>query len=128
MALNMKSSNNQSKTIKKGIKGKFFKGMCNHCGNFGHNKADRWDLKNKKEKHQVNKKKVEKDKANVRCFKCRKLGHYANECKNDKKSSGDGKNDTFAMMCYENSEEEKMGMEMMKTIKNQRILRMMKEK
>ena len=34
-------------------------------------------------------------------------GHYANECKNGKKSSGDDKHDTFAMTCYENNEEEK---------------------
>ena len=52
MALNMKSSNNQSKSIKKGSKGKYFKGRCNHCRKFGHKKADCWDLKNKKEKHQ----------------------------------------------------------------------------
>ena len=49
MALNMKSSNNQSGNIKKGNKGKFFKGRCNHCGKYGHKKADCWDLKNKKE-------------------------------------------------------------------------------
>ena len=60
MALNMKSSNNQSKNIKKGNKGKFFKGWCNHCGKYGHKKADCWDLKNKKEKHQENEKKVQK--------------------------------------------------------------------
>ena len=54
-----------------------------------------------------NKKKAQKDKTNVRCFKSKKLGHYANECRNEKNSSGDDKNDTFAMMCYENSEEEK---------------------
>ena len=60
MALNMKSSNNQSKSIKKGSKGKYFKGRCNHCGKFGHKKADCWDLKNKKEKHQENEKKVQK--------------------------------------------------------------------
>ena len=107
MSLNMKSSNNQSRNIKKGNKGKFFKGRCNHCGKFGHKKADCWDLKNKKEKHQENEKKVQKDKSNVRCFKCGKLGHYANECKNDKNSSGDDKHVTFAMTCYENSEEEK---------------------
>ena len=107
MTLNMKSSNNQSKTIKKGNKGKIFKGRCNHCGKFGHKKAYCWDLKNKKEKHQENEKKVQKDKANVRYFKCGKLGHYANVCKNDKKSSGDDKHDTFAMTCYENMEEEK---------------------
>ena len=107
MALHMKSSNNQSKNIKKGNKGKYFKGRCNHCGKFGHKKADCWDLKNKKEKHQESEKKVQEDKSKVRCFKCGKLGHYANECKNDKDSSGDGKNDTFAMTCYENSEEEK---------------------
>ena len=107
--LHMKSSNNQSKNIKKRSKGKTFKGRCNHCGTFGHKKADCWDLKNKKAKHQGNEKKVQKDKSKVRCFKCGKLGHYANECKNDKDSSGDGKNDTFAMMCYENSEGDKNG-------------------
>ena len=94
MALNVKSGNNQNKNIKKGSKGKYFKGRCNHCGNFGHNKADCWDLKNKNDKHQENKK-VLKDKTNVRCFKCKKLGHYANECKNDKESSGDGNNETL---------------------------------
>ena len=109
MALNMKSSNNQSKNIKKGSKGKYFKGRCYHCGKFGHNKADCWDLKNKKEKHQENEKKVQKDKSKVRGFKCGKLGHYANECKNAKDSSGDGKNHTFAMMCCENSEDDKNG-------------------
>ena len=44
---------------------------------------------------------------NGRCFKCKKLGHYAIKCKNDKDSSGDDKHVTFAMTCYENSEEEK---------------------
>ena len=107
IALNMKSSSNQSRSIKKENKGRFFKGRCNHCGKFGHKKADCWDLKNKKEKHQENKKKVQKDKSNVRCFKCKKLGHYANECKDDKNSSGDDKHVTFAMTCYEKSEDEK---------------------
>ena len=107
MALNMKSSDNQSKNIKNGSKGKYFKGRCNHCGRFGHKKADCWDLKNKKEKHQKNQKKVQKEKSKVRYFKCAKLGHYENECKNDKDSSGDGKHDTFAMTCYENSEDDK---------------------
>ena len=32
---------------------------------------------------------------------------YANECRNEKNSSGDNKHVTFAMTCYENSEEEK---------------------
>ena len=107
MALNMKSSNNQSRNIKKGNKGKFFKGRCNHFGKYGHKKAGCWDLKNKKEKHQENEKKVQKDKSNVRCLKSKNLGHYSNECKNDKNSSLDDKHDTFAMTCYENSEEEK---------------------
>ena len=107
MALNMKSGNNQNKNIKKGSKGKYFKGRCNHCGKFGHKKADCWDLKNKKEKHQENEKKVQKDKSKVRCFKCGKLGHYANECKNDKESSGGGNNETFAMTCFEDEEDDK---------------------
>ena len=64
---------------------------------------------NKKEKHQENKKKVQKDKSKVRCYKCGKLGHYANECKNDKDSIGDGKNDTFAMTCYEDTVDDKNG-------------------
>ena len=60
MALHMKSSNKQSENINKGNKGKYFKGRCNHCGKFGHKKADCWDLKIKKEKHQENKKKSKK--------------------------------------------------------------------
>ena len=107
MALNVKSGNNQNKNNKKGSKGKYFKGRCNHCGKFGHKKADCWDLKNKKEKHQENKKKVQKDKSKVRCFKCGQLGHYANECKNDKESSGGGNNETFAMTCFEDEEDDK---------------------
>ena len=102
MALRMKSGNNQNKNIKK-----YFKGRCNHCGKFGHKKADCWDLKNKKESHQENEKKVQKDKSKVRCFKCGKLGHYANECKNYKESSGGGNNETFAMTCFEDEEDDK---------------------
>ena len=60
MAVTMKSSDNQNKNIKKGSKGKYFKGRCNHCGKFGHKKADCWDLKNKKEKHQENEKRSRK--------------------------------------------------------------------
>ena len=37
------------------------------------------------------------------------LGHYASECKNDRESSGDGKNETFAIMCYEDTEDDKNG-------------------
>ena len=105
MALNMKHSNIQNKNIKKANKGKYFKGRYSHCGEFGHKKADCCELKNMKEKYQENEKKVQKDKSKIRCFKCGKLGHYANECKNDK----DGKNDTFAMMCYEDTEDDKNG-------------------
>ena len=99
MAFTMKSGYNQNKNIKKGNKGKYFKGRCNHCGKFVHKKADCWDLKNKKEKHQENEKKVQINKSKARWFKCGKLGHYADECKNDEESSGDGNNETFAMTC-----------------------------
>ena len=107
MALNMKSSSNQSRNIKKGNRGKFFKGRHNHCGKYGHKKADCWDLKSKQESVKENERKGQKDKSKVRCIKCRKLGHYADECKNDKETSGNEKHVTFAMMCCENSEEEK---------------------
>ena len=106
MALNMKRSSNQNRNIRKGNKRRFFKGRWNHCGKYGLKKADCWDLKNKQEKSQENERKVQKDKSNVRCFKCKKLGHYANECKSGKGKSGDEKHVTFVVMCYENSEEE----------------------
>ena len=102
MALNMKSSSNQSKRIKKRNKGRFFKGRCNHCGKYGHKKDDRWYLKKKQEKSQESERKVQKDKSNT-CFKCKRLGHYANECKKEKNSSWNEKHVTFAMICYENS-------------------------
>ena len=109
MALNMKSSNNQSKNIKKGNKERFFKGRCNHCGKYRHKKADCWDLKSKQESGQENERKGQKDKSKVRCFKCKKLGHYANKCKNDKETSGNEKHVTFAMMCFEDTEDDKNG-------------------
>ena len=107
MALNKKSSSNQSRNIKTGNKERFFKERCNHCGKYGHKKTDCWDLKNKQESGQENERKGQKDKSKVRCFKCKKLGHYATECRNDKETSGNEKHVTFAMMCCENSEEEK---------------------
>ena len=109
MALTMISSDKQNKNIKKANRGKYFEGRCNHCGKFGHKKADCWNLKKRKEKHQENEKKVQKDESKVRCLKCGKLGHYASECKNDRDSSGDGKNETFAMTCYEDTEDDKNG-------------------
>ena len=84
MALNMMSSNNHSRNIKKGNKGKLFKGRCAHCGKYGHKKADCWDLKNKEENNQESERKVKKDMSHVKFFKCKKIGHYANECKSQK--------------------------------------------
>ena len=107
MALNMKSSNNQSRNIKKGNKGKFFKGSCANCGKYGHKKADCWDLKNKEENSQESERKVKKDKSHIRCFKRKKMGHYSNQCKSGKGSSGNDKHVTFAMMCYEVNQDEK---------------------
>ena len=128
MALNMKSSSNQSRNIKKGNKGRFFKRRCNHCGKYGHKKANCWDLKSKQEKSQGSETKVQKYKANVRCFKCKRLGHYANKCKNEKNSRANEKHVTFAMMCYENSEEEKYENGEEEKNKHKRILMMKKEK
>ena len=88
MDLNLKSSSNQCRNIKKGNKGRCFKGRFNHCGKYRHMKADCWDLKNKEEKSQESKRKVQKDESNVRCFKCKRMGHYANECKNGKTQVG----------------------------------------
>ena len=58
--LNMKSSSNQNRNIKKGNKGRFFKGRCNHCGKCEHKKPDCWDLKNKQEKSQESEKRSRK--------------------------------------------------------------------
>ena len=66
MALNKKRSSNQSQNIKKGNKGSFFKGRCNHCGKYGHKKADCWDLKSKQERGQENDRKGQKDTSKVR--------------------------------------------------------------
>ena len=96
MVLTMKCSSNQSKIIKKGNKGRFFKGRCNHCGKYGHKKGDCWDLKSKQESGQENERKGQKEKSKVRCFRCKKLGHYANECRNEKETSGNEKHVTFA--------------------------------
>ena len=60
MALIMKSRSNQNRNIKKGNKGRFFKGRCNHCGKYGHKRADCWDLKNKEEKSQESERRSKK--------------------------------------------------------------------
>ena len=99
MDLNMKSSSNQNKNIKKGNKGRFFKGRCSHCGKYGHKKADCWDLKSKQESGQENERKGQKDKSKIRVFKCKNLGHYANKYRNEKERTGNEKHITFAMMC-----------------------------
>ena len=106
LALNMKSTSDQIQIIKKGNKGRFFKGRCNHCGKYRHKKTDCWDLTNKQEKSQESERKVQKDKPNVSYSKFKKLGHCANECNNDKETSWNEKHATFAMMCCENSEED----------------------
>ena len=123
MSLNMKSSSNRSRNIKKGNKGRLFKGQWNHCGKYGHKKADCWDLG--KNKRRVSERKVQKDKANVRCLKCKNLGHYANECKNDKETSGNEKHVTFVVRTVK---KKNMGMWKKKMSKNQILLMMMKEK
>ena len=128
MALNMMSTSNQNRNIKKTNKGRFPKGKCNHCGKYGHKGADCWDQKNKQENSQENEEKVQKDESNVRCFIYKKLGHYANKCKSGKGKSRDEKHVSFAMICYENSEEEKYENGEEEISKNQRILMMKKEK
>ena len=126
MALNMKSSINQSKNIKKGNKEKFFKGRCNHCGKFGHKKADCWDLKNKKEKHQENEKMVQSN--NVRCFKCGKLVIMQMSARMTTIQVGMTNMSLLPWHVMRTVKKRKMRMGMKKTSKNQRILKAMKEK
>ena len=40
---------------------------------------------------------------------CGKLCHYASEYKNDRESSRNGNNETFAMTCYEDTEDDRNG-------------------
>ena len=46
------------------------------------------------------------------------MGHYANECKSQKDSSGSDKYVTFTMMCYEDEKDEKGEEETKKESKN----------
>ena len=98
MALNMKSSSNQNK-------GRFFKGRWNHCGKYGHKKADCWDLKSKQASGQENERKGQKDKSKVRCFKCKSWVIMQMNARMIKKQVG--MKNMSAMMCCEHSEEEK---------------------
>ena len=59
------------------------------------------------ENSQENERKVNKDKSLINCLKCKKMGHYANECKSQKDSSVGEKLVTFAMMWYEDEKYEK---------------------
>ena len=67
----MKSSSNQSRNIMKGNKGRFLKGRCNHCGKYGHKKADCCNLKNKQGSGQENGRKGQKmnQMSDVTCVK-----------------------------------------------------------
>ena len=128
MALNMKSSSNQSRNIKKGNKGKFFKGRCNHCGKFGHKKADCWDLKNKREKSQENEKKVQKkinqmlDVSNVKSWVIMQMNAGMRRTQ-----VGMTNMSLLPWHVMRTVKKRKMRMGKKKTSKNQRILMMMKE-
>ena len=68
---------------------------------------DCWELKNKEENSLERERKIKKDRANIRCFKCKKVGHYVTECRSGKGSSGSDSHHTFAVMCYELDQDEK---------------------
>ena len=128
MALNLKSSNNQSRNIKKGNKGKFFRGRCTHCGKYGRKKADCWELKNKEENSQESERKVQKDKSLIRCFKCKKMGHYVNKCKSGKAQGGVTNKSPLQRCAMSSIKMKNMRKGKKKINKNQRILKMKKEK
>ena len=68
---------------------KQFKGMCNVCVKVGHKGPDCFTLEKNKDKKAAyikkindkkNDRKGKKDKSNIKCFNCEKMGHYSNEC------------------------------------------------
>ena len=63
---------------------KQFKGMCKVCGKNGHKGADCFTLEKNKDKKAVymkrmsekkNDKKGKRDKSNIKCYNCEKMGH-----------------------------------------------------
>ena len=63
--------------------------MCKFCGKIGHKGADCFTLEKNKDKKAAyikkmndkkNGRKGKKDKSNIKCFNCEKMGHYSNEC------------------------------------------------
>ena len=65
-----------------------FKGRCDHCGKYGHNKVDcrEWlkltkeeQVKADKEQQEISEEKTNKNKDHSKCFNCNKAGHYDSE-------------------------------------------------
>ena len=127
MVLTMKSSNNQNKNIKKGSKGKYFKGRCNHCGKFGHKKADCWDLKNKKGSIRKMRKRSRKINQKLDVSSVESWVIMQMSAKMTRTQVGMARMTPLPRHVMRTLKMIKMGMGMMRTSKNQRILKMMKE-
>ena len=81
--------NDTVKTDSVALYTKQFKGMCKVCGKIGHKGADCFTLEKNKDKKAAymkrmskkkNDKKGKKDKSNIKCYNCEKMGHYSNKC------------------------------------------------
>jgi hypothetical protein len=72
---------------------KRFKGDCSLCKKQGHKGVDCWTKKrqengnNSNRKNKSNNNGSGRDKSKIKCYGCGKLGHNANECKNDNEAS-----------------------------------------
>ncbi|GKT31807.1 LDOC1-related like protein, partial [Aduncisulcus paluster] len=71
------------------------KKKCPVCGKIGHDERDCWikhpELKKKKRsKGSTAPRRPKKPLSEIQCYKCREMGHYANNCPNEKKDREEG--------------------------------------
>ena len=62
-----------------------FKGTCRKCSKYSHKGEDCWSKSKDPTKEKEKEKKGKKDMGKVKCFNCKKTGHYDRDCTQPKK-------------------------------------------